>query len=43
MAQRVMNPTHIHEDVGLISRLAQCVKNLVLLWLCCSWAVVALI
>ena len=32
MAQRVKNPTSIHENAGLISGLTQTVKNLALLW-----------
>ena len=35
VAQRVTNPTSIHEDVGLIPGLAQWIKYLVLLWLWC--------
>ena len=31
MAQQVKNPISIHEDVGSIPDLAQCVKDLVLL------------
>ena len=32
VAQRVKNPTSIHENAGLISGLTQTVKNLALLW-----------
>ena len=43
MAQRVKNPTSIHEDTGSIPGLAPWVKNLVLLWLWCRPAAAVLI
>ena len=43
VAQRVTNPTGIHEDVGLIPGLIQWVKDPVLLWLWCRLAPTALI
>ena len=38
MAQQVMNPKSIQEDVGLIPGLAQWLKDPVLLWLWCMLA-----
>ena len=38
-----MNPTRNHEVVGLILGLAQWIKDLALLWLCCRPAAVPLI
>ena len=39
----VMNPTSVHEDVGLTAGLARWVEDLVLLWLWCRLSAAALI
>ena len=43
MAQWVKNPTSIHEEEGSIPGLAQCINDLVLLWLWCRLPAAALI
>ena len=43
VAQQVKNLTSIDKNAGLIRGLAQCVKDLALLWLLCRLAFTALI
>ena len=41
MAQQLINPTSILEDVGLVPGLTQWVKDPTLWWLCCRLAAAA--